>query len=146
MTAESIRTILGFAGVMSLYGSAGWFIWSGRRWSRKATTKRRLLVKDENGLPMWRTVNARVLVGWVGSKGVVSTTLDRWAVLETRKGKLVVYRDDERQPEGPRTGVIQVCDSWRELESVVPPRVFEQALLEAGIKKPSEYRAAPLEL
>jgi hypothetical protein len=142
---------------LAVYGAVfGGIIWHSRRFSRKAKVKRRLLVKDEDGQLVWRTVKGRMLVGYPDLKGVVTSGYwasfesdkwgDSWAVLQAAKGKLVVYRFDRDQLEGPHTGVIQVCDSWRELESVVPAKILEAALLEAGIEKPSEYRDVPLEL
>jgi hypothetical protein len=105
---------------------------------------------------MWRSVRGRVLVGWLDSKGEITSgswaTFESdnrgsdWAVIQAAKGKLVVYRFDKREADEPKTGVIQVCDSWQTLELAVPARIFEEALLAAGIKKPSEYRDVPLEL
>ena len=69
----------------------------------------------------------------------------RWAIIETANGKLVVYWFDNQIGDQPQTGVIQICDSWRALESAVPATIFEHALLAAGIKKPDEYRELPLE-
>jgi hypothetical protein len=119
-----------------------------------------LLVKDQDGLPVWRTVRAKVLVGWEDRKGAITSGHwaktesvmlgSAWAVLQTAKGKkLLAYRFDDYNPKEPdalKTGVLHVCDSWRELESTAPANIFEEALLQAGIKKPSEYREAPLEL
>ena len=68
-----------------------------------------------------------------------------WAVIQVKE-KLVAYRFHDRNREEPRTGEITVCNSWRELESLVPPNIFEEALRESGIKKPSEYREEPLKL
>lgn len=67
-------------------------------------------------------------------------------VIQVAKEKFVVYRFDKWVYDEPRTGVIQVCDSWRGLESVLPPDIFEGALLEAGFKKPSQYGEVPLQL
>jgi hypothetical protein len=69
-----------------------------------------------------------------------------WAVIQAAKGKFVIYRFDKRSADEPQTGVIQVVDSLRELEAVVPPRIFEQALKEAGFRKPEEYKEVPIQL
>jgi hypothetical protein len=62
------------AGGGLLYGAVfAWMIRSNRRWSRKARTKRRLLVKDQDGQPMWCSVRGRVLVGWLNSKGEITS-------------------------------------------------------------------------
>ena len=55
----------------------------------------------------------------------------------------MVYKFNKRTNDEPRTGEITICNSWRELESLVPANIFEEALREAGIKKPSEYREEP---
>ena len=128
---------------------ATWMIIQGRRWDRKAKIKRRLLV-NEDGQFVWRTVRGRCLVGGSDKKQQISwgrwADDTDWAIIETAKRKLVVYRFDKRVDDQPRTGVIQICDSWRALELAVPPTIFEDALLQAGIKKPDEYRELPLEL
>jgi hypothetical protein len=123
-----------------------------RQWSRKANVKRRLLVKEDGRL-MWRTVRGKCLVGSPGSKGEVSgrwSSQDKdcqdWAVIQVAKGKFVVYRFNKRVDDEPQSGVIQVCDSWRELEAAVPADIFESALLQAGFKKPSRYPEVPLKL
>ena len=67
-------------------------------------------------------------------------------MIQSVKGKLVVYRFDKREEGKPSTGVIQVYDSWREFEAAVPANILEEALRGAGIKKPAEYSEAPLEL
>jgi hypothetical protein len=69
-----------------------------------------------------------------------------WAVIQTRRGQLVVYHFDKYVSDEPKTGTIQVYKSWPELEAAVPAKIFEEALLAAGIKKPSEYREVPLKL
>jgi hypothetical protein len=51
------------------------------------------------------------------------------------------YRDGRRAEDRRDT----VYASWRDLESAVPARVFEEALMAAGIKKPSKYREAAAE-
>ena len=117
-----------------------------RKWDRKAMVKRRLLVK-EDGQFVWRAIRGKCLVGWSNGKGEIPSgewtkRVDanteewgrEWAVIQAAKNKFVVYRFDKRVDDEPRTGVIQVCDSWRGLESAVPPDIFEQALLEAGFK------------
>ena len=100
----------------------------------------------------------RLLVGWSDNNGNVTSgswgrgdpekegwkTQD-WAVIQTKE-KLVAYRFHDRVRDEPRTGEITVCNSWRELESLVPPNIFEEALLQSGIKKPSAYREEPLNL
>lgn len=48
-----------------------WMIQSYRRSSRKTNVKRRLLVKDADGIPFWHIVRGQILVGWHDSKGVV---------------------------------------------------------------------------
>jgi hypothetical protein len=121
-----------------------WMVRSMRRSSEKSNYKRRLLVKDADGLPVWQTVRGRVLVGWVSSRGTVTSGIGDWVVIRAAQGKLVACRFDNR--DEPATGVIQICDSWPALEAIVPAAVFEKALLEAGIKKPNEYREVPLEL
>jgi hypothetical protein len=126
-----------------------WVILQARRSSPKAMIKRRLLV-NEDGQTVWRVVRGRCLVGGSNRKQVVEwgqwADDTDWAIIQAAKGKLVVYRFDARSGNEPRTGVIQVCDSWRALEAAVPARIFEAALLEAGVKKPSEYREVPLKL
>jgi len=73
---------------------------------------------------------ARVLIGWSNQdRSVVPggwTEEGYFAVLETRKGKFLVYRAARLYDE-PRTGTIQVYNSWRELEAAVPARIFEEA-------------------
>lgn len=127
-----------------------WIIRSCRRTSRKSNVKRRLLVKDADGLPVWHTVRGRVLLGWLDNDSNVTSGNyadgNEWAVVRAANGKLVVYRFDKHVPDQPKTGVIQIYDSWPSLESAVPASIFEQALLEAGIKKPNEYREVPLKL
>jgi hypothetical protein len=129
-----------------------------RGWSRRARVKRRLLVMKEDRQCVWHTVKGKLLVGWSDSNGAVTSGSwsqgepgterwrgQDWAVIQTKE-KLVVYQFHDRNRDEPRTGEITVCNSWRELESLVPPKIFEEALLEAGIKKPSEYREEPLNL
>lgn len=120
-----------------------------RRVSRKARMKYRLLMKDAEGVPIWRTVHGKCLLGWPSGKNEIRsgewdnerpTAPGTWAVIEAAKGKLVVCHwltDNE---------TIQVYDSWRELEAAVPASIFEKALVAAGIKKPVKYREEPLEL
>jgi hypothetical protein len=126
-----------------------WLIRTFRRSSRKAMVKRRLLVK-EDGQPVWCTVRGRLLVGSSGSKQQVDwgrwADQAEWVVVQAAQDKLVAYRFDDRPRKEPRTGTIQVCNSWQALEAVVPPAVFEDALLAAGVKKPDEYREVPLQL
>jgi hypothetical protein len=131
----------------------GWLIWKTRRASPRANVKRRLLVKDADGQLVWHTVRGRILVGWQDSKEQVVSSGRwgedgrDWAVIRTKSGKMVAYRFDKYESDQPKTGVIvKICNSWRELESAVPAKVSEEALLAAGIKKPSEYREVPLEL
>jgi hypothetical protein len=120
-----------------------------RRSSRKSKIKRRLLV-NEDGQLVWRTVRSRCLVGASNDKRQVDwgrwADHAEWAILQAAKGMLVVYRFDKRSGDEPRTGVIQICDSWRALEAAVPATIFEDALLAAGVKKPDQYREVPLEL
>jgi hypothetical protein len=78
------------------------------------------------------------------SDGPEWDTGTRWAIIHTAKGKFVVYRFDKKSQ--PATGLIRIVDSWRELEAAVPPSIFEQALEEAGFRKPEEYRKVPLKL
>jgi hypothetical protein len=133
-----------------------WMYLKMRSESRKAKIKRRLLVMEE-GQPVWRTVRGALLVGWPGRKqrvhsGPWATSSDgpewdtgtRWAIIQTAKGKFVVYRFDKKSE--PATGVIRIVDSWRELEAAVPPSIFEQALEEAGFRKPEESKEVPLKL
>jgi hypothetical protein len=90
----------------------------------------------------------------VDSKGEISSGLwsreDKdwrdWVVIQAAREKFVVYHFDKRIGDEPKTGVIQICDSWRLLESTVPSDIFEYALREAGFKKPSGYREVPLKL
>jgi hypothetical protein len=75
-----------------------------------------LLLKDQDGLPVWRTLGARVLMGWGDAN-------------KTAKGKLVAYRFDDcnsQEPNAPKTNVLDVCDSWRALESTAPTNIFEE--------------------
>jgi hypothetical protein len=125
-----------------------------RKWNRKAMVKRRLLVK-EDGQFVWRAIRGKCLVGWPNRKSEISSgewtrrvdaNTGEWAVIQAAKEKFVVYRFDKLVDNEPRTGVIQICDSWRDLESTLPPDIFERALLEAGFNKPSQYREVPLEL
>jgi hypothetical protein len=118
--------------------------------------QRRLLV-EEDGVPVWRTMRARYLVGWPNSAGELSFGLhvsrdpteklytDEWAVLQTRRGGLVVYRVAERRVDDHKIGVITVCRTWEDLEAAVPAKLFEDAAIAAGRKKPAAYRKLPLE-
>jgi hypothetical protein len=75
--SESTTGWLAIAGTAVLYASLlGWMIRSGRRWSRKANVKRRLLVNADGQL-LWRTVRGRCLVG--GSSGSQEISWGRWA-------------------------------------------------------------------
>jgi hypothetical protein len=148
--SDSTTAVLMTSAYGIVYGSLIWYmIRSHRRWSRKAKIKRRLLV-NEDGQPVWRTVRGRCLVGGSDDKQQIHWGLHaddaEWAIIQAAKGKLVVYRFDKRSGDEPRTGVIQICDSWRELEAVVPATIFEEALLAAGVKKPDQYREVPLRL
>jgi hypothetical protein len=119
-----------------------------RRRNPKAKIKRRMLVNEDSHL-LWRTVRGRLLVGGSDGKQQISWGLwaddADWAIIETASGKLVVYRFEKPTGEQPRAGVIQICESWRVLESAVPATICEAALREAGIRKPDEYREVPLE-
>ena len=137
---------------MASLSSLGYIYLLTRKWSRKARVKLWLLVKEDGNF-VWRSIRGKCLVGWPNSRGEISAgqwskdeDLRDWAVIEAAKEKFVVYRFDKRVDDEPQTGVIQVCDSWRELESALPPDIFERALLEAGFKKPTQYREAPLQL
>jgi hypothetical protein len=140
------------------FSSLGLVYFLTRKWNRKALVKRRLLVKEDRQF-VWRTIRGKCLVGWPNGKGEISSgewtkTVDaetgewgqEWAVIQAAKEKFIAYRFDKRVDDEPRTGMIRVCDSWRDLESALPPDIFERALLEAGFKKPSRYREVPLEL
>ena len=115
--------------------------------------KRRLLVKEDGNF-VWRSIRGKCLVGWPNSKGEIrwgewskrGEGRQEWVVIQAAKEKFVVYRFDELVDDEPQTGVIQVCEGWNDLESALPPDIFERALLEAGFKKPSDYREAPLQL
>jgi hypothetical protein len=142
------------AGVLlAIYTPLSALMWyMARRDSRKAKTKRRLLVREDGQL-VWRTVRGSLLVGGIHhGKGVVdwgSTDWDTrttWAVIQTIKKKFVVYRFDERSGDEPQTGLIQVIDAWGELEVAVPPRIFEQARDAAGLRKSDEYKEVPIKL
>jgi hypothetical protein len=125
-----------------------------RQWNRRARVKRRLLV-EEDGVPVWRTVRARYLVGWPGSKGELSSGMyvsreskepsygDEWAVLQSRRS-LIAYRVEDRKVDDHKIGMISVCRSWEELEAAVPAKVYEEAAVNGGHKKPAEYRKVPL--
>jgi hypothetical protein len=136
----------------ALYAPFFWYmIRNYRRSSRKARIKRRMLVKEESGQLAWRTVRGRCLVGSSDSQQQVDWGRwagdAEWAVIQAAHDKLVVYRFDKLSSrDDPRTGAIQVCDSWRELEAAVPADIFEEALLKAGVKKPDQYREIPLRL
>jgi hypothetical protein len=137
---------------------AGLLAWMSRprQWDQRARLQRRLLV-EENGVPVWRTVRARYLVGWPKSDGELSFGTyvaretkerpwgDEWAVLQTRRGELIAYRVAERRVDDHKIGSITLCRSWEELERAVPAKVFEEAAIAAGRKKPAAYRKMPLE-
>jgi hypothetical protein len=139
-----------------VYAGALWWMLSHRQWNQRAYMQRRLLV-EEDEVPVWRTVRARYLVGWPSSKGELSFGMyvsrepkekpygDEWAVLKTRRGALVAYRVAERRVDDHKIGVITVCRTWEELERAVPAKVFEEAAIAAGRKKPAAYPKVPLE-
>jgi hypothetical protein len=125
-----------------------------RHHRKKAKIKRSLLV-IEDGHPVWRTVRGSLLVGYsytkrrvesgMGAKASDGQLVD-WAVIQTARGKFVIYRFAERTGNEPRTGSIQIVNSWPELEAAVPARIFEEALETAGFRKPEEYKEVPLKL
>lgn len=141
--------------VISVYiALLAWLFNSSRKWSRKARTKRRLLVK-EDGQIVSRVVRGRVLVGWPDHtghivSGMTARNIKEWSrdyvVIQAAKGKFVVYRFNERVENEPKTGTIEIYDSWRALEAVLPPEIFEEALRESGLKKPSEYKEIAIKL
>jgi len=150
-TAQTWMVVI--AAVAAYAGGLGWLYFYYRKWDRKARTKRRLLV-NEDGQIVWRVVRGKVLVGWPNGKGEISSGLwsrtgeefRDYAVIQTAKGKFVVYRFDKPVADEPQTGMIEICDSWRALKSAVPPKIFEEALRESGLKKPSEYKEIPINL
>ena len=161
MMVESTGTMNGWAlpGVLAAICIPiwGWMWYTVRRDSYKAKTKRRMLVMEDGQL-VWCTVRGALLVGSSNyGKRVVNwgawarrtdgpdwDTGSQWAIIQTTQKKFVVYRFDKKTELAP--GTIQVVDSWPELEAVVPPSIFEQALDAAGFRKPEEYREVPLKL
>jgi hypothetical protein len=131
-----------------LWGAFPWWATrSSRRSRRQANLPLRLLVKEGDGI-LWRTMRGCLLVGYANmQKEVVAGVWgkparagkgafgDEWAIILTAKQRLVVYQFGERQ-EDLKAGTIQSYASWPELEAAVPPAIFQQAMLAAGITKP----------
>jgi hypothetical protein len=150
---------------VSLYlaGLFWWYRWQRkrdrardrRRWSLLTESDELRLLVKEGERALYRTVEGRCLVGWtrdgVVTSGVLAANPDdraylvAWAVIQSKSGKLVVYRFNKREGEAAATGEVQILDSFAQLEAVVPPRIFERALREAGILKPEDYETLPLE-
>jgi hypothetical protein len=146
--------------VLPLAGFWVWLIWSvigsSRHHRRKANEWLRLLVKEDDEI-LWRTVRGRLLVGYSSRRQEViagrwgklpaagkDSYGEEWAVIWTVRRKLVVYQLAENL-EDRKIGSIQVYPSWAELEAAVPPGIFQEAAMVAGVTKRAEYRELPLD-
>ena len=113
----------------------------------------RLLTNGENG-PMIRTLRGRMLVGLLtrgpedqysvglGSpvKGGTASGLDNWFIIEAASGKL----GDYTMPDTDQPGQVRVFPDWGAMRGHVPPELYREAAVKAGIIVKPELPVEPL--
>jgi hypothetical protein len=114
----------------------------------------RLPMRQEDGSMVHRTLEGEWLVGCEtpGDSGLplLSYPGDNrdvwgwgyWFVIRSAAGKLVVYKTALREN---KDAILAVFDSFEEMQPHVPPNIYEEALLRAGLKKPPQFPEIPLE-
>jgi hypothetical protein len=105
------------------------------------------LLGERNGERVWYTFEGKCLVGLYQADGRrlaghTSGTNQERLVFQAASGKLVVY-----EVGNPRDspGIIRVFQSFDAMEAQVPVKLFEDAAIEAGVRRPAEYPEIPLE-
>ena len=118
---------------------------------RKSVIKDIKLLVEERGRKVWKTFQGAWLVGCaIDHKLFLGQVTrdhkrwghDEWSVLQSEKGKLVVYRRDSLSD----VGNITVFDTMEDMRTKIPEEVFEDAAEAAGLRPPLTYPEEPLDV
>jgi hypothetical protein len=90
---------------------------------------------DENSGRPWMGISARLKERERWGDG-------DWYVIRSASGKLVVYQEPDESDGAPS---VAIYGSFEMMEPHVPPNIYEEALLKAGLKEPPQLREVPLE-
>jgi hypothetical protein len=63
-----------------------------------------------------------------------------WYVVLTASGKLVVYKLPIQAPPS-----VAIYSSFEEMQANIPPSIYDEAAVNAGLKQPPQFREVPLE-
>jgi hypothetical protein len=110
---------------------------------------------DSDGLMVLKTLEGEWLVGLANESGRPLVSLqggyrhhekwgyDNWYVIRSASGKIVVYRQPTQETNGPPS--VTIFDSCEAIEPHVPPSVYDEAMVRAGLKERPQFPEVPLE-
>jgi hypothetical protein len=114
--------------------------------------KIRLPLRQEDGAIVLHTLNGQWLVGFGYQKGTPAIGPQasedeqkqwgrgKWFVIRSASGKLVVYKTD--RDERP---VVHIYESFEAMQPTVPPSIYDEAMVKAGLRQPPQFPEVPLE-
>jgi len=112
----------------------------------------RLPLRDPDGSTVHHTLKGEWLVGMGMSNGTPGLgkrpSRDEeeqwgnplWYVIATASKKLVVYKWPLDAPPS-----VAIYDSFEEMHANIPPSVYDEAAVNAGLKQQPQFREVPLE-